>query len=551
MPQYLTHKDNTYYFRQSVPRELRTLVGRREIKKSLGHDYAWAVRECKRVAVDADNLLADARTKLDSLPVAPFSREGIRRTRHVPLTIVTSELEKQFGNLMRASLLETDENARIDGMDSDEFAEYGQHIELGITALRRQLAMGNLDPMLESTRIFLVGRGYHPDFSDKDWRRMAYVMTQATLQAYEGMAARQQGTVLETPNENVLPSQFEVQNMPKAASAAQESFVTWQGLYDVWANECDRRENTKASYLAAMKLFVSFCPALPQAVTREDVLEYRDFLLQEKALAPGTVSNKVGFVGTLINAGRNNSKYAKHLPHNPFEDIKIKQSKRGKAGQARQPFNDAELKTIFISPIYTEHTRPPGGGGEAAAWMPAIAYLTGMRLEEISLLKPSQFHIDATGTHYIHTEDGKNENSADRDVPIHPALIQAGLLDFVKTCSKRLFPKVKCSNEIQSKAYSQWFGRHLSQLGISAKSKVFHSFRHLFKDLCRNAGMEDSTIDQICGHEPGTVGGRYGSGRRIDVLAGLMSSVVPPVKLPRIAATTPQKKREIDMATEA
>lgn len=167
--------------------------------------------------------------------------------------------------------------------------------------------------------------------------------------------------------------------------------------------------------------------------------------------------------------------------------------------------------------------------------MPAIAYLTGMRLEEIAVLKTSQFHVDAAGNPYLHTEDGKNENSADRDVPLHPALIEAGLLDYVKTCSGRLFPKVKCSNEIQSKAYSQWYGRYLSKLGITAKSKVFHSFRHLFKDLCKNAGLDDSAIDQICGHEPGTEGGRYGIGRRIDVLAGLMATVVPPVKVPRIA----------------
>ena len=67
MPPYLTHKANTYYYRQGVPVELRSILGKREIKKSLGHDYHRAVRECKRMAVEADNLLADARTRLDNL----------------------------------------------------------------------------------------------------------------------------------------------------------------------------------------------------------------------------------------------------------------------------------------------------------------------------------------------------------------------------------------------------------------------------------------------------------------------------------------------------
>lgn len=367
MPPYLTHKDNTYYFRQAIPAELRPILGKREIKKSLGHDYAKAVRECKRYAVEADNLIADARNKLDNIPVAPYSREGIRRTRHLPLTTVTPELEKLFGNLIKTALLETDQEARIAGLDSEEFQTYGQHIDDAIKALRRQLAMGNVEPMLDSTRLFLVGRGYEPNLSNEGWRRLAYIMTQANLEAYEGMAARQSGEVVKQPADDVLPSQYEVQNAPKATAALQKPAVTWQELYDIWVKECERRENTKASYLAAMKLFISFCPSTPQTVTREDVLAYRDFLLQEQGLAPGTVANKVGFVGTLINSGRDNSQFAKHLPHNPFENIKIKQSKRGMAGRKRLPFNDAELKSIFSSPIYTEGFRPRGGGGEAAA----------------------------------------------------------------------------------------------------------------------------------------------------------------------------------------
>lgn len=73
MPPYLTRKDNTYYFRQAVPSELRAILEKGEInKKSLGHDYPKAVRECKRFAVEADNLIADARCKLDNIPFGPY-----------------------------------------------------------------------------------------------------------------------------------------------------------------------------------------------------------------------------------------------------------------------------------------------------------------------------------------------------------------------------------------------------------------------------------------------------------------------------------------------
>lgn len=38
-----------------------------------------------------------------------------------------------------------------------------------------------------------------------------------------------------------------------------------------------------------------------------------------------------------------------------------------------------------------------------------------------------------------------------------------------------------------------------------------HGWRHWFKTVAREAGVEDSVIDAIVGHAPATVGGRYGS----------------------------------------
>lgn len=537
MPQYLTRKGNTFYFRQGVPAELRGILGRREIKKSLGRDYAKAVQGCKRYAVEADNLIAEARAKLDSVPLAPYSWEAIRRTKPVELTKLTPELEAQFAGLMRAALLEGDQNKRIAGLSREEFEEYGQEINAAVDALRMQLAMGKVEPMLNAASVFLTGRGYKPNFTTDEWRRLAYVLTEANLEAYEGMAARQRGAVVKTSTADILPSQYEVQSAARNAAilASDEPSVSWQNLYDVWVNECERPERTRAAYLAAIDWFQKFRPlATPLQATRQDALDYRDYLRDELKLAPGTISNKIGFLATIINSGLDSGKYGTLLKHNHFGGVRVKKSKKGEADKKRRPFSDADLKVIFGSRIYTDNHRPLGGGGAAAAWIPAIAYLSGANLEEIAALTTSQFHVDARGNHYFQVGASKNENRADREVPIHPDLIEAGLLEYVKSCSGRLFPKVNAAGEVQSAAFSKWFGRHLDALHITAKSKVFHSFRHLFKDLCRNAGLDDSAVDQICGHEPGSEGGRYGEGRRIDVLAGLLATVKPPVKLPQI-----------------
>lgn len=534
MPPYLTRKGLTYYFRQAVPAELRQVIGKREIKASLGRDFAAAVRQCKRLAVKTDDRFADARATLDAIPADPYDWEAIKQARHLPITELSPDLSRQYAQFIEYSILETDRDARIEGLDDAGYRAQGEHIQGSISALRQQLATGKVDSMRASAHFFLVGRGYDPQFSDEEWRRVAYLSTEASLAAYEKLAQRHQGVLITSSPDDLLPSQFEIQAQARTAPPKPVSRVTWDRLLDIWRSEFPRRANTQVAYEAALRLFQGFCDKSPEEVSREDVLAFRDFLSTTKRLAPGTVANKIGFVGTLINSGRNHAELARYLTQNPFENIRVKRPMRGESGGKRLPFSDNDLKAIFGADIYTEGKRPRGGAGEAAAWIPALAYLTGMRLEEIASLRTNQFYRDAEGQPYLETTDGKNLNSIDRQVPIHPALVEAGLLDFVNSRKGRLFPLVKCSNEIASKAYSQWFGRHLSSLGITSGAKVFHSFRHLFKDLCRNAGLDDSTIDQICGHEPGTVGGRYGSGRRVDVLAKEMARIKLPVALPKI-----------------
>jgi len=39
---------------------------------------------------------------------------------------------------------------------------------------------------------------------------------------------------------------------------------------------------------------------------------------------------------------------------------------------------------------------------------------------------------------------------------------------------------------------------------------VFHSFRHSFKDACRECGIEEAIHDALTGHSGGGVGRSYG-----------------------------------------
>ncbi len=54
---------------------------------------------------------------------------------------------------------------------------------------------------------------------------------------------------------------------------------------------------------------------------------------------------------------------------------------------------------------------------------------------------------------------------------------------------------------------------------------VFYSFRHTFKDLCRDADIPVDVHDQLTGHAPANRGGSYGLGRAVAQLAKHLSKI--------------------------
>ena len=104
-------------------------------------------------------------------------------------------------------------------------------------------------------------------------------------------------------------------------------------------------------------------------------------------------------------------------------------------------------------------------------------------------------HYVADLGHYINISDeaehAKLKNaSSRRRVPVHPILVACGFIDYVQRVkpSKLLFPHLKLNPRGKLGGYfSNFFSGYLrSKIKITDKRKVFHSFRHTFKDVCRN-----------------------------------------------------------------
>lgn len=84
-----------------------------------------------------------------------------------------------------------------------------------------------------------------------------------------------------------------------------------------------------------------------------------------------------------------------------------------------------------------------------------------------------------------------------------------------------LFPELSTNTYGKKTAeFSDWFNQEfLHGLGITSPSKVFHSFRHLFVDRCREAHLPDTVHFALVGHARSGSNQNYGRGLSIRALA--------------------------------
>jgi integrase len=218
------------------------------------------------------------------------------------------------------------------------------------------------------------------------------------------------------------------------------------------------------------------------------------------------------------------------------ETIGKKQNSFAKREKRRLPFDQADLRNIFSSPIFNDQQlRSQGQAGEGSYWIPLMMYYSGARTEEIAGLaladmvydplygwyfniidRPSQdddlFDDEPTDQNDAEQREQwrtlKNEKSI-RKVPVAPQLIELGLLHYVDWVKSQggvsFFPSLSHDwHDKLSGAFSKFFGRYKKQiLRIDNPKKVLYSFRHTMKDAMTRARVDSKYLKRILGHASG------------------------------------------------
>lgn len=297
--------------------------------------------------------------------------------------------------------------------------------------------------------------------------------------------------------------------------------------------------STYREFASVVKEFKKTVRKRPDEIQRTDIAAYRDRLMVA-GKARATVSKRVGLISTLLQTAYD----AGALPQNVARGIRIPKPKIETF--SRRAFSTAELEKVFSSPVYTSGKRHLAGGGEAAAWVPMIALATGARLEEICQLQTADIIIDEShGPLMRVTDEGEGQrvktSGSRRVIPLHRDLVKAGFLEYHEIVCESghewLFPALEPDHDGRRGGnLGKWFARYLRSsrgCGILDKRVVFHSFRHLFKSLCREAGISEEVHDALTGHVNGSVGRGYGH-VPISVLVDAVARIEFPIRWPHI-----------------
>lgn len=264
-------------------------------------------------------------------------------------------------------------------------------------------------------------------------------------------------------------------------------------------------------------------------------------LPEDKRLSNVSVNKLLGALSSVLSWAMDNG----YIESNPASRVRVPIKANRKT---RLPFDDYDLRLIFHSPIYTTNRAREK---PATFWLPLMALWMGAREEELGQATVGDVR-EEDGYPYLRidtieeTQSIKNEGSQ-RSLPIHPQVIRCGFLDYVAGLKgkgeKRLFPELKASADGSfTAAWSKKINRIFRDLGITDRRKVFHSFRHNFKDACRRAGIQEAVHDALTGHSNGSVGRNYGLGYRVAELAEAMNKITyPALDLSHLEARTAGK----------
>ncbi|MEZ2224121.1 MULTISPECIES: DUF6538 domain-containing protein [Rhizobium] len=481
MPRPFKHpKTGVYYYRARVPADLVSTVGKTEVKISLQ----------TKDPVLAKELFSSQEQKVTA-------RWKMMRAQPEPLT--QKQIVALSGKVYRKI---------VDGFhDEPGPAEVWK----GIRELAERVAVEGLWEQWYGQSIdeLLISEGIVTDGPSRD--RLIQQVHQTLLLAADQQRKKAEGDYSPDPNVVRFP--------PIADKESKVGKVTLTKLFERW--ERDHLANggapkTPADFLQKIEDFKAYLKHDDATrVTGLNVADYCEFLRHERGIAAKTVSTKyLAAIRVIYRVGLAKSL----LTSNPTVNIKVSVPKRVK--ERPKGFTDEEAVAILKCALSDPERlgRMTELNKLACRWVPWICAYTGARAGEITQLRRQDVSQQYGHPFLMVTpEAGSVKTGEYRMVPIHPHLVELGLLEWVS--SRPSGPLFYLPNDDKRKPghtqaasvrgkVSDWV-REVAKI-TDKRVQPNHAWRHRFKTIARDVDIAPTYMDAIQGHADGRSSTEYG-----------------------------------------
>lgn len=483
-------KTGIYWLRKAVPEDLRSLVSKREEKRSL---KTRDPTEAKRLHLEALTQLEAQWANLRAGPQTLSERDA----HELAASVHDHWLALHKDNPSDQAFWPVDLGDKLFPPTPSIWALTGA--DLSLTTLDfEDLKRQELEAWcLRQADEHLAFRGLRVD--EAGHLRLAKAVAVAVQRASLTLARYARGEFNHLSIEGVHP--LRSPGLPPASSAPARR-IGFDELVKAWAAEKRPSAKTAYEWQRVVRQFTTFLGHDDAArLTPDDLIAWKGALVESGSQAKTIRDAKLAPIRAILQWAVDN----RRLASNPAERIVI--DVKTKPSEARRSFTDVEAAIVLKAAL--AETDP------VRRWVPWLCAYSGARVAEICQLRAEDIvQIDGYSCLKIDPEAGPlKTRSSERAVPLHPALIESGFLEFVATVkSGPLFASLP-PNRFGSRGGNgtKILGRWVRALGLTdARLAPNHSWRHRLKTLGRRHGLAPDIVDAITGHGRKTVADTYG-----------------------------------------
>lgn len=532
---YLLNRDGRFFARLVVPKELRGIVGKSELRTPLGPDRKGAMKLLPTAvaAMQAEINRAKREAHPDGLDLRdPFTTADYGRAVWHRYTTALAQDEAKRERLPTATAIEA-EQAKVlqrferEGVPDNPLVVLERSLDLlvmknaqafdhdtrqaRLSALRRELAANETHQVEHEMDAYLDQHGLAAPAGSAERVTLAKHLMRAEIEALERTLERDRGDYGGKPADPIVrPPAGGVESLqPVRISSLWSGYVKSR----VSAGFLKDGGIRQRPVIESLRKFLGHNDA--RQITRRNLLDWRDELL--KTLSAKTTND------IYLSTVRSMLKWA-HDEEMLSENVAatVRQAKPKKQ-RARDPGYSGKEALAILKAARIYQAKPDAFGVirekeqsvAAKRWVPLLCAFAGARVGEMLQLRKED--VRQEGDRWIiriTPEAGTMKAGHFRDVPLHRQVIALGFVDHVKaTKDGPLFhgssdpAKAVSAARAQSNKIAAW----LHQAGLVPDGlQPSHAWRHRFKGQARELGLDMRVTDAIQGHAGKSAADDYG-----------------------------------------